>query len=99
MLQRSEVKTLAPFLISLTGVTLDYLTTTIGQGLGFHETHAQYQPSIALAIFWGALTLLTIALPKERKWSISKNILASASLLGCVNNTLVILGVFTGLVI
>jgi hypothetical protein len=88
-----------PFLISLLGVITDYLTTTIGLNLGFYETHPKYHPVFALAIFWGGLSLLTLILPRKRFWEMSKNIFASASFLGAVNNTLVILGVSSGLVI
>jgi hypothetical protein len=43
------------------------------------------------------LTILTFSLPKERIWNVSKNILASVSFLGAINNTLVILGFSSGL--
>ena len=86
-----------PYLISLVGVVSDYLTTTIGLGRGFYETNASYNPFFALTIFWGCLAVFTLALPKTRIWSISKNMLASISFLGAVNNTLVILNVFSGL--
>ncbi len=86
-----------PFLLSFGGVALDYLLTTIGLGLGFYETHPEYHPLKALLIFWGAITVLTLLLPKEKLWRISINGIALASYLGAVNNTLVILGLFSGL--
>lgn len=99
MAQKPNTNVLIPFLISLAGVIADYFTTSIGLGLGFHETHTQYHPALAIVIFWSALTLLTLTLPEGRTWRIGKNILASTSFLGFINNTLVILGVFSGLVI
>ena len=86
-----------PFLISLSGIIADYITTRIGLGLGFYETHLQYHPAYALIIFWGALALLTFTLPKSKFWGTTKYVIASASFLGAVNNTLVIFGFFSGL--
>jgi len=90
-----------PFLIALGGVLADYATTTIALNFctGLHETHAMYSPVLALAIFWTAISVLTLALPKKKPWTIGINGLALASYIGAVNNTLVILGLFTGLVI
>ena len=99
MLRKYGVDAATPFAISLIGVTSDYFTTRFGLGLGFYETHSQYNPIYALIIFWSAITVLTFALPKSKAWEIFKNIFASVSFLGFVNNTLVILGVFSGLVI
>jgi len=72
-------------------------TTTIGLSMGFVETHPQYHPFKALAIFWGAITVLTVTLPKTRIWRIGINALALLPYLGAINNTLVILGIFPGL--
>ncbi|MFH0748621.1 MAG: hypothetical protein V1915_01685 [Candidatus Bathyarchaeota archaeon] len=94
-----QTYTALPFLISLGGVIADYISTNIGLGLGFYETHAQYNPVYALLIFWGALTLLTVTLPKRKIWEMTKTIFAAASFLGFVNNTLVISGFFSGLII
>lgn len=91
------IKGISPFLISLCGVIADYITTSTGLNLGFYETHPQYHPVLALLIFWGAVTILTIALPKKGVWWLSINGLASVSYLGAINNTLVILGIFSGL--
>lgn len=93
------IKRLLPFILSLGGVLSDYLTTTIGLGLGFYETHPAYHPLKALLIFWGAITVLTLLLPREKPWRTSINGIALASYLGALNNTLVILGLFSGLVI
>ena len=90
-------RSLLPFLISLGGVISDYITTTIGLGLGFYELHPNYHPFWALSIFWSAVLILTLALPKGKTWYLSLNGLASVSFLGAINNTLVILGVFSGL--
>lgn len=86
-----------PFVISLAGIVADLITTRIGLGMGFYETHLQYQPIYALMIFWGTLTILTLALPKGKFCATAKNVLASAAFLGSVNNTLVIFGIFSGL--
>jgi len=86
-----------PFLLALGGVVSDYVTTTIGLGMGFYETHPQYHPFWAILYFWGVITILTVALPKKRLWTLCINGLASASYLGFVNNALVILGIFPGI--
>ena len=97
MLLKYAAGTVLPFLISLAGIIADYLTTRIGLNLGFYETHLQYQPTYALIIFWSALTLLTLTLPKDKFWGMMKNALASVTFLGFINNTLVIFGIFSGL--
>jgi len=98
-MERHIVGSIQPFLISLTGIITDHITTNIGLGLGFYETHPQYHPAIALIVFWSGLTLLTKTLPQKRLCNILKNIIASIAFLGTMNNTLVILGVFSGLTI
>ena len=92
---------MTPFLIALGGVLSDYATTTYALNFctGLYETHPQYSPIWALLIFWGAIAVLTLTLPKKKPWNISINGIASASFIGAVNNLLVILGVFSGLVI
>jgi hypothetical protein len=50
-MKRTYLAILMPFLISLGGVVFDYWTTTIGLSMGFVETHPQYHPFKALAIF------------------------------------------------
>jgi len=90
-------KRFLPFTLSLGGVLLDYLTTTIGLGLGFYEVHPAYHPLKALLIFWGAITVLTLLLPSGKLWTMSINGIALASYIGAVNNTLLILGLFSGL--
>lgn len=90
---------LSAFLVSLIGVAADYVSTRVGLDRGFYETHAQYHPLLALAIFWTAVAVLVLSLPRGRWWEGSIRFIASWSFLGAVNNTLVILGVFGGLVI
>ena len=97
LMMKYDLSNIQPFLISLVGIVADYITTRIGLGMGFYETHLQYQPIYALMVFWGALTVLTIALPRGKNWMTAKNMLASAAFLGSVNNTLVIMGIFQGL--
>ena len=89
----------SPFLVSLLGVVLDYATTCIGLSRGFYETHSQYSPVLALMIFWGALSILSLVLPRRNPWKSIMMFIALWSFLGAVNNSLVLLGVFPGLVI
>ncbi|MCJ7635715.1 hypothetical protein MUP77_25400 [Candidatus Bathyarchaeota archaeon] len=86
-----------PYLVSLIGVLADFYTTTVGLRLGLQETNAFYSPLLALSIFWGALTVLTLTLPEKRICTLSKNVLASISFIGAFNNTLVITGIFAGI--
>ena len=86
-----------PFLLAFGGVTSDYLTTTIGLSMGLFETNPQYHPVWALLVFWGAITILTLTLPRKRSWIVAANGLALSSYIGLANNTLVILGLFSGL--
>jgi len=76
---------------------MDYMTTMIGWGMGFLEINQQYHPVSALLVFWGAITILTLAVPKKRTWLVAANGLALSSYIGVANNTLVILGLFSGL--
>jgi len=87
------------FPIALLGVVCDWITTQVGLGMGFYETHLAYHPVTALAIFWSAIVFLYLTLPRGKKWDAAIWVLASWSFLGAVNNTLVILGVFGGWVI
>jgi hypothetical protein len=84
-----ETGILLPYLVSLIGILSDYLTTHIGLGLGFVETNLSYNPILALAIFWGALSFLTLTLPKNRVWKIGLSSLVLASFVGVINNILV----------
>ena len=86
-----------PFLVSLGGIATDYFTSMVGLGLGLYESQPLYSPAFALMIFWGALVFLSLALPRGRVWGAAKNVLASVTFLGPVNNTLVIFRVFPGL--
>jgi len=88
-----------PFVLSLGGVLSDYMTTVIGLSLGFCESHPHYHPIFALLIFWGVITSLTLTVPKRNPWKLCPYGFALVSYLGAVNNLLVILGVFPGLVL
>ena len=92
---------MTPFLIALGGILSDYATTTYALNFctGLYETHPQYSPVWALLIFWGALALLTLTLPKKKPWTLSINSLALASYAGAINNIFVILGLFSGIVV
>ncbi len=85
------------FLIVIIGVVTDYVSTCIGLGSGFMETHPYYHPIIALAIFWDAMTVLFFALPRGKWWDRAINFIAAWSLLGAFNNLMVLAGVFPGL--
>jgi len=85
--------------IALLGVVSDWITTQVGLSMGYYETHLMYNPILALAIFWTAIIFLLTVLPKGRRWNYAIYFLASWSFLGAVNNTLVIMGVFSGLVV
>jgi len=90
-----------PFLLALGGVVSDFATTKIALNYctGLRETHIQYSPVLALFIFWTAITVLTLALPRKKPWSLGISGLALMSYIGAINNTLVILGLFSGLVV
>ena len=92
---------MTPFLIALGGILSDYATTTYALNFctGLYETHPQYSPLWALLIFWGAITILTLTLPKKKTWSLSINSLALASYTGAINNILVILRLSPGIVL
>jgi len=90
---------LSAFLISFIGIAADYASTRVGLSRGFYETHVQYHPLLALAIFWTAVAVLVTSLPRGRWWERGIRFIAAWSFLGAVNNTLVILGVFGGLII
>jgi len=85
------------FLIIVIGVVTDYVSTCIGLGSGFMETHPHYHPIIALAIFWDAMTVLFFALPRGKWWDGAIHFIAAWSLLGAFNNMMVLAGVFPGL--
>lgn len=88
---------LSPFILSLGGIMSDYITTRIGLSLGLYEMYPAYHPLKALLVFWGMIAVLSLLLPKERFCMLGIKGIALSSYLGAVNNTLVILGVFSGL--
>ena len=85
-----------PFLLALGGIISDYVSTTVGLSMGFYETNPQYHPVWALLYFWGTIAMFALFMPKRKVRMLSVYVLAMASYLGIVNNTLVILGVFPG---
>jgi hypothetical protein len=85
-----------PFVIAVTGILLDYLSTTMGLSLGLRELHPNYHPVWAGVVFSMALTLLTLTLPRDRWGHRCILGLASCSYIGAINNTLVLLGIFPG---
>jgi hypothetical protein len=80
-----------PLLFALFGVISDYATTTIGLSMGIYETHPQYNPVWALLVFWGAIAILALTLPREKPRKIGLYGMALASYIGVVNNVLAIL--------
>ena len=88
-----------PFLIALIGNLFDYITTQVGLRIGYIETHPNYSPLFSIMIFTIIISVLSLVLPNSRNYRASIIILSLLSFLGAVNNTLVILGLFNGLVI
>ena len=85
--------------IALLGVVSDWITTQVGLGMGYYETHLMYNPVLALAIIWTTIIFLLMVLPRGGRWDYAIYFLASWSFIGAVNNILVIMGIFSGLVI
>ena len=90
---------LPAYVVAFLGCVSDYITTRIGLGMGFYETHLQSSPLLSMGIFVGAITILAFTLPRSPKWKLCTIFLATWSFLGAANNILVIFGVFGGLVI
>ena len=86
-----------PFFTAAIGVILDAFTTLTGLSMGLHETHPNYNPILALMIFWSLIAVVRI-LPRTRVVRLFMILLSAAPFLGAVNNSLVILGVYSGLV-
>jgi hypothetical protein len=86
-----------PFVIALTGVLSDYLSTTIGLSRGLREAHPQYHPVWAGLVFGFALILLTCMLPRDKWGRRCITGIALCSYLGAVNNAFVLLGIFPGI--
>ncbi len=93
-----KIEEFIPFAISAIGVVLDALTTMIGLSEGFHETHPNYNPLLALLIFW-SLIGVTKLLPRSRFVRVFTLVLSVSPFIGAINNSLVIIGAFQGLVI
>ena len=84
--------------ITLLGVVSDWITTQIGLGMGYYETHPMYNPVLALVISWASILILLKTLPMGKIWDYVIYFIISWSFLGAINNILVITGVFNGLV-
>lgn len=93
------MRTIIPYFIAVLGITLDWLTTYIGLGRGFYETHLSYTPLLALLIFIGVLVFMEVTLRGFKYKKQYQSLIASMSFLGSVNNTLVLLGVFGELIL
>ena len=85
--------------IALLGVISDWITTQVGLGMGYYETHLMYHPVLALAIIWTPIMFLLMVLPRDGRWDYAIYFIASWSFIGAVNNILVIMGIFSGWVI
>ncbi len=85
-----------PFLKVLGGVLSDYMTTSIGLGMGFCEMNPNYNPVLSLLVFSVVMAILTLTVPREKPWNLSLNGIAIASYLGAINNALVISGLLYG---
>jgi len=85
-----------PFFTAAIGVILDASTTLTGLSMGLHETHPDYNPVIALMIFWSLIAVVRI-LPRTRIVRFFIILLSAAPFLGAVNNSLVIMDFYSGL--
>jgi hypothetical protein len=86
-----------PFLLACGGVVADYLSTRIGLRMGFVEAHLHYHPLYGLTFFLSLIAVLTILLPRKQRFRLVTLGVAFLSYLGIINNTLVILGWFPGI--
>jgi hypothetical protein len=87
------------FIVSFVGVLLDFFTTVVGLSQGFVETHVNYSPLNAFFIFALANIVLSLTLPRSKNWKRVALFISSWPFLGAINNTLVIMGLFSGLII
>jgi len=89
-----------PCLIAWLGILTDYLTTRIALGhAGFYETHPNYSPLYALAIFTCSILLLDQLLPKTPRWNMALTLWSILSWLGTINNILALTGIINGLIL
>jgi hypothetical protein len=86
---------MTPFVIAVSGILLDYLSTMMGLSLGLRELHPNYHLIWASMVFSLALTLLTFLLPRDQWGRRCILGIASCSYIGAINNALV-LGIFPG---
>ena len=86
-----------PLGVASSGIILDYLTTSVGLQCGLSEANPAYHPLWAVLVFFSLIAVLTVFSRRQRymKWSVIG--FASLSYLGAINNTLVLLGLFPGL--
>jgi hypothetical protein len=84
-----------PFLLALGGIMSDFISTTIGLGMGLCEANPQYNPLWALLVYWGAIMILYLTCYQKKFWTMSADVVALTSYLGFINNTLLILKVFS----
>jgi len=97
-LERAKAKMLgtallAPMLLVLVGVLLDYVTIVAGLGLGYCEASPSYCPLKALFILTAVTVMLTHALPDKRPWTFVAKGPAILPYLAALNNMLVMLAV------
>jgi hypothetical protein len=85
-----------PFFLTLGGIIADYISTTIGLGMGLSEINTQYNPLWALLVYWGAIMILYLTCYQKKLWIVGANAVALTSYLGFINNILSILRVFPG---
>jgi hypothetical protein len=86
-----------PFFMALGGIVSDFISTTVGLGLGLCETNPQYNPVWALIIYWGVIMILYLTCYQRKSWLLGANVVALTSYLGVINNTLAIMGVLPGI--
>ena len=83
--------------IVILGISADYFTTLIGLQWGLVEIHAMYSPLNAFLFFIPAIVLLS-ALNVREVWFTNLIYLLSFTVwLGAINNTFVLLNLYSGL--
>jgi len=85
-----------PFILVLWGVISDYITSTIGLNFyaDLYETQLHYNPIYALFVFWTAIIILTLTLPRKKPWTLGISGFALLAYIGAINNTFLILKLF-----
>lgn len=95
----SNMNFFVPYVITVYGVVSDLVTTQIGLSKSFIETQSIYSPFIALTVLIGVMAIFDLFFRNARYKMQFQLILVSVSFLGAINNVLVLLRVFGGLML